>query len=163
MAVALTFGFDDLHVTMALSEARSRSVNLKPALRSIGREGVKTTRRRFQNGRGPDGEAWAKGHKATGQTLIEKGLLLRSISDRPPTENSVEWGSNRVYAAIHQTGGTIKPINGKALKFSIGGGFVTVASVKMPARPYLGANDQDMAAFADILLRHIAPQPGDAA
>lgn len=155
MAVTLSLKIDDQAVTSALSEARDRSLNIKPALRSIARAGVASTRRRFQAGRGPDGQAWKKGHKESGQTLIESTLLLRSIVDRPPTEDSVEWGSNRVYAAIHQLGGTIKPVNGKALKFSINGAFVTVNSMTMPARPYLGANDEDMAAWAQILLRHV--------
>ena len=111
---------------------------------------------RFIAGRGPDGAPWKPGLKKTGQTLIEKGLLLRSISDRPPEANAVEWGSNRVYARIHQLGGVILAKTAKALRFMINGGWVQVKQVTIPARRYLGVNDENMAEFGDILIRHVA-------
>jgi phage gpG-like protein len=162
MTVTALIDLDDDAVLAALAASRARTTHLKPALRSIARAGVASTRRRFQAGRGPDGAAWKKGNKTSGQTLILSGLLLRSISDRPPTDNSVEWGSNRIYAGVHQDGATIRAKNGKALRFAINGGFVTVQSVTIPARPYLGNNAEDYAAFSKILLRHVAgPLTGD--
>lgn len=49
------------------------------------------------------------------------------------------WGvQDVVYARIHELGGTIVPRNGKALRFPLpDGSFATVASVTIPARPYL--------------------------
>lgn len=49
------------------------------------------------------------------------------------------WGSRDVrYALIHELGGTIKPKTARALMFRAeDGGFVTVQSVTIPARPYL--------------------------
>lgn len=166
MAVAFNITFDDLAVRLALSKALARGEDLRPALRSIGQAGVAQTRRRFQAGRGPDGSPWKPSRKATGQTLILKGLLLRSIAARAPSATSIEWGSNRVYAAIHQTGGVIRAKTSKGLRFRVGanGGWVAKQEVEIPARPYLGANAQDMAEFGQIALRHVGdPLTGGAA
>lgn len=158
MSVTFRLTLDDLGVRLALSKARERAQDLRPALRSIGQAGVSQTRRRFQFSRAPDGSTWTPSRKASGQTLILKGLLLRSIAARAPTRTGVEWGSNRVYAGIHQAGGVIRAKTSKGLRFRAGpnGGWITKQEVTMPARPYLGANDQDKAEFAEILLRHIA-------
>jgi RNase P/RNase MRP subunit p29 len=52
---------------------------------------------------------------------------------------SGRWGvADVVYALIQEKGGTIVPKNANALKFRAeDGSFVTVASVTIPARPYL--------------------------
>lgn len=48
------------------------------------------------------------------------------------------WGTRDVrYALIHELGGTIKPVQAKALAFEIDGQFIQVQSVTIPARPYL--------------------------
>lgn len=49
------------------------------------------------------------------------------------------WGSKDVrYALIHELGGTIVPVNAKALAIpQADGGVVFAKSVKIPARPYL--------------------------
>ena len=48
------------------------------------------------------------------------------------------WGSKDVrYALIHELGGRIVPVNAPALKFQVGGQWVTVSQVNIPARPYL--------------------------
>lgn len=161
MAITVSISFDNLAgVTQTLAGYRERGGDLRPALRSIARAGVASTRRRFLTGTAPDGSPWKKGRKASGQTLIEAGLLLRSIAARPAEAAAVEWGSNRVYAGIHQTGGTIRPKNGKVLRFKVAGGFVSAKSVTLPARPYLGVSAADAEQFGAIALRHIA---GDAA
>ena len=154
--VALRFSLEDASARAELKAARSRGVDLRPGWRAVGQAGVAQTRRRFLSGVGPDGSPWKKGRKPTGQTLIESGLLLRSIGVRNASQGGVEWGSNRVYAAIHQFGGTIRPVKAKALRFKVAGGFVVATAVRIPARPYLGVNVQDLEAFAKLLLRHIA-------
>ncbi len=48
------------------------------------------------------------------------------------------WGSlDIVYALIHELGGKIVPKTAPKLKFQIGGSWVTVDEVNIPARPYL--------------------------
>ena len=45
--------------------------------------------------------------------------------------------SNEVYARIQEEGGVIRAKNAKYLSFQIGGSWVKVSSVTIPARPYL--------------------------
>jgi phage gpG-like protein len=53
-------------------------------------------------------------------------------------EAEVRAGSNVVYAAIHEFGGTITPKTGKYLRFkNQDGREVFVRSVEIPARPYV--------------------------
>lgn len=142
----------------AFAAARARGQDLRPALRSVGQANVAHTRRRFITKRAPDGSSWKPTRKIGGSTLIASALLLRSISARPPTKTAVEVGSNRVYAAIHQVGGTIRAKAGGVLRFRVGGngGWVAKREVTIPARPYLGASPADMGDYGEILLRHAA-------
>lgn len=158
MSAKFNVTLDDAAVQAAFAEARARSVDLRPAYRSMGQAAVAQTRRRFLNSRAPDGSTWKPSRKTGGQTLIGKGLLLRSISARQPTHSGIEVGSNRIYAGIHQTGGVIRAKTAKGLRFRVGsnGGWVVRRQVEIPARPYLGASDQDQAEFAEIGLRYVA-------
>lgn len=158
--ITFRYSLDDADARAQLRGARDRGIDLRPAWRAVGQAGVAQTRRRFLTSLSPDYVPW-KVVRRGGHPLIGKGLLMRSISARNATQEGVEWGSNRIYAAIHQLGGVIRPVNGKALHFKVAGGFVTVKSVTIPARPYLGVNAQNMAAFAEILLRHIAGPIGE--
>lgn len=166
MGAFQTVTFDDLALRSALKAARARGQDMRPALRAIGQAGVNQTKKRFISKRAPDGSSWKPSRKPGGDTLVKDGYLRDSISARPPSGSSVAWGPNLKYAAIHQFGGTIKPVNGKYLRFRIGGagGYVSVKSVTIPARPYLGINTDDLAQFAGIALRHIGePLTGGAA
>lgn len=158
MSAKFDLSWDDLGVRQALGAARARSEDLRPAYRAMGQAAVAQTRRRFLNSRAPDGSTWKPSRKSSGQTLIGRGLLLRSISARAPTHSGVEIGSNRIYAGVHQAGGIIRAKTAKGLRFRVGsnGGWVVRRQVEMPARPYLGANDQDKAEFAEIALRYVA-------
>lgn len=146
---------------------QQRAANRAPALRAIARAGVASTRRRFLAGRGPDGTPWKKGRKRSGQTLILSTLLLRSISDRPPSNDAVEWGSNRSYAAVHQVGfdglvavsphtRVVRQIFGRRLASpitqSVAGFF---RWMRMPARPFLGVSVQDRVQFTGIFARWV--------
>lgn len=141
----------------ALAAAAERAQDLRPALRAMGQAGVAQTRKRFVTKRAPDGTPWKRTDKPTGETMIESALLLRSIAAQPPSDTAVEWGSNRVYAAMRQQGGVIRAKAGGALRFRVGGNgaWVMVKEVRQHARPYLGVNDQDMAEFGQITLRHV--------
>lgn len=44
----------------------------------------------------------------------------------------------------HEKGGTIKPKNGKYLRFQIDGKWIMARSVTIPARPYLGPPIKDL-------------------
>lgn len=105
----------------------------------------------------PDGTPWPKSFRATqdgGKTLHDSGLLMRSItSAAAPREVTV--GSNLIYAGVHQTGATIRPVAAKALAFTLADGTQVVAgSVTIPARPYLGISEGEQATIQDVTVVH---------
>lgn len=74
-----------------------------------------------------------------GSIKVRTGHLKRSINTKVVKEgNKVigSIGSDVIYAAIHEFGGTIKPTAGDYLKFQGDSGFVSVKSVVIPERPY---------------------------
>ncbi len=75
------------------------------------------TQLRFQAERAPDGSRWAKSRRAAdegGKTLQDKRRLFQSIVSKY-SEMFGKVGSNVVYAAIHQFGGEIVPVEAGAL------------------------------------------------
>ncbi|MEW5687418.1 MAG: phage virion morphogenesis protein [Pseudomonadota bacterium] len=165
MSLTFRFGFDDARARSAYASARARALDLRPAYRSMGAAGVAQTRKRFTTKRAPDGSAWKPTRKIGGSTMIESALLLRSLTSRL-TPNGVEWGSNRIYAAVHQAG-INREVQVKAherfgnvvfgrrferkFRFQIS---AHSRQMKVDARPYLGLNGQDEAELLAILLRH---------
>ncbi len=137
-------------VALQLGLARMRQLgeSPRPIFDAIGQYGESSTRLRFKKGVGPDGARWkpsARVRAGGGQTLVQKGQhggLLGSITHRAD-DSSAEWGSNKVYAGIHQLGGEIRPRTAKSLRFQIAGRWVSTQRVVMPARPYLGVNADD--------------------
>lgn len=145
-----------------------------PIWGAIGQYGESSTRLRFARQVGPDGQRWKPSKRALkkgGQTLRLKGHLLGSISYRA-NQSGAEWGSNRVYAGIHQFGGTInKAAFSSTLRLRTGKGgallrqksnsnlavfakkshkqaverryTVGAHAITMPARPFLGVNADD--------------------
>lgn len=115
---------------------------------------------------------------ALGQNiLIQQGTLMQSAIQgtvRTITSDSLEYGTNLKYAAIHQFGGTIRPINARALTVPLPAAtlgrrardykntfvakgvifqkqgseivplFVLKKSVKIPARPFMVWQDEDI-------------------
>lgn len=76
----------------------------------------------------------------TGHLKARTGHLRRSIKSEANQKPSMIIGrifSNIIYARIHELGGVIKPKKGKYLKFQMGGHWIMVKKVKIPARPYL--------------------------
>ena len=118
----------------------------RPIWDAIGNYGESSTRARFKKQAGPEGQRWKPSRRAQlvgGQTLVLKARLLRSITHKADNSGA-SWGTNVIYAGIHQFGGTIKAKGGGALRFRTpGGGFVTVKKVTIPARPFIGVNADD--------------------
>lgn len=143
--------------------------NAEPLLAKIAFYGESSTRERFSTQKGPDGQRWKPSLRAQiqgGKTLTKDGHLGDSITSSADSKQA-QWGSNRIYAAIHQVGGTITPKNSKALHFQIPGlGWVTRKSVTLPARPFLGISSDDldeiMTMVRDYLRDVTAPTPGGA-
>ncbi|MDH4449203.1 MAG: phage virion morphogenesis protein [Rhodoferax sp.] len=134
-----------------VADAFARMVRLgyrpRPIWDAIGQYGESSTRLRFKNQIDPEGKRWKPSSRAQqfgpGRTLIQKARLLRSITHNAD-DRGTSWGSNVIYAAIHNEGGEIKAKAGGALRFRLpGGAFVTVKKVTIPARAFVGVNATD--------------------
>jgi phage gpG-like protein len=106
-----------------------------PILRAMGTELVSITKRAFRDASLRQAQ-WPSKRGGGESTLIQKGMLLSSIRITNLTGHEVTIGTDRQYGAIHQLGGIIKPVKGKALVFTIGGKTIFSKSVKIPPRPY---------------------------
>lgn len=128
-------------------------ISLDKMARALSFEGEQQTRTRIQREKAaPDGTPWAANvpwYAATkkGSLLQESGSLLDSLSAQP-SGTAAEWGSNLIYAAVHQYGAEIKPKTAKRLY--VGGRFAR--RVNIPARPFLGLSEENFADFEDIVL-----------
>ena len=151
---------------------------------AIGQYGESSTRLRFKHQVGPDGQKWKVSKRVAkkgGMTLQLKGIqggLLGSIAHQS-SNSGTEWGSNKVYAAIHQFGGKINRLaHSSTLRLRTGKGGAllrqkdhahlavfakathkravsrryTVGAhvINMPARPYLGVNQADGAEMVNL-------------
>ena len=131
--------------------------SMTPVMQDIGEYLIKSTRERFPKGEAPDGSKWApkspttleaygarKSNRVDTRPLFgPTGLLSQQIfyQVRP---NEVQWGSNRIYAAVMQLGA------GK-------GAFGTTSRGSpipwgdIPARPFLGVSAEDETQIFAIL------------
>ena len=149
---------DDKEIQRAVFRLSAMGQNMLPVARAIGVGLVRNTQDRFDAGRAPDGRAWTPlkpftlAMKRGPGILRESGMrggLQASIAFRADAGAggaTVTVGTNKVYGAIHQFGGTIRPKNPKGLLFfRTPGGRVWAAarSVTIPARPYLGISFED--------------------
>lgn len=116
---------------------------------TIGALGESQTRRRIEEEKtGPDGQAWQPNTQGT-PILVETGQhLLYSIA-WTASATEAEWGSPWPLAHVHQDGMTIRPKNGKALQFQLGGKFVAAKSVTIPARPFVGLSEENRQEIID--------------
>jgi phage virion morphogenesis protein len=141
---------DDADVRSALDRLAEGKL-LQAALKVIGQELIKSTRRRFDAQVDPSGQRWKplNAYYAAGKTgrLILQGAglaggLLGSITAQVDG-STLRIGTNKVYGAIHQFGGTIVPRTFPALVFKINGKLSFARQVTIPARPFLGISEAD--------------------
>lgn len=115
--------------------------SLEPLMEDIGAHGVSSTQIRIADEkRSPDGAKWAdykdpkyaarKAKKSSGGLLEHSGMLIRSMTSNAG-KNSVEWGSNREYAATHQFG-----------------------RGNIVARPFLGISNKDSQVIGDLIRQY---------
>jgi phage virion morphogenesis protein len=128
-----------------LGEAAEKADHPRGFYDRIGLSLVNSASRRFELGAGPDGSPWPPSIRALaegGQTLVDTARLVGSITHEA-TDTGVAVGTNVIYAAIHQLGGTIRPKSGNALVFNLGGRTIFARQVTIPARPFLGLDRDD--------------------
>lgn len=145
---------DDNGIRAKLKALVDLGKNPEDALRDIATYGESTTRERFSLQLDPDGNRWKPSLRVQlhgGKTLTKDGHLGDSITSRSG-KTFAEWGSNRIYAAIHQFGGVIKPKGGGTLRFMLASGaFVSSKQVDIPQRAFLGVNEENAADILDML------------
>lgn len=91
----------------------------------------------FETGTDPGGGAWAPLSERDGQPLRDTRRLQSSFTYET-TPEGFEVGTNVEYAATHQFGAVIKPVNAKALAWKTRGGTKHFAQrVVIPKRPML--------------------------
>ena len=137
----------------------------RPALLEIGEHLQGSVEDRFRSETDPHGRAWTplsdftKANKRNDKILTESGGSgLRGSIHYQVGDNVLEQGTNKIYGAIHQLGGTIRAKGGGAL--AIGNpkkAFALVKQVTIPAREYLGLSAEDRQAIEEILQRHAMP------
>lgn len=113
---------------------------------------------RFNAQESPDGVPWqalSPWYQESKAKQKDKILTLdgnlRSTLHWQIKGNTLLFGTNLVYGAIHQYGGTIKPVTAKAL--NVGGR--PVKQVVIPARPWLGISTQDKLLLVDVVREHL--------
>lgn len=130
-----------------LDRAIGRTDDKQRLFEAIGGALVTSTQKRFEDEKGPDGKAWPPSLRARltgGRTLTDTARLVSSITFEA-TADRLAVGTNVIYAAIHQMGGTIKAKTKAGLRFRApgNGGWVRKSQVEMPARPFLGLDEED--------------------
>lgn len=159
---------DDAEALSGLQRILAAAGDLDPVLDNIGVQMRQSTIARILAERSPDGTAFAPLNPLYAETKQGPGILrgksgrLASIIYQLAGGDSVEWGTDMEYGAAHQFGVTIKPKNAPALVFSMGGRRFAVKSVTIPARPYLGINEDDRAAILKIVSDHFQMAVEDA-
>lgn len=151
MPATIEFQFDTARPLEVLQDLASAGADLTPVMKAIAGILADASEQAFADEADPTtGQSWQSltdAHKAkrqekgyTGGILQMTGQLAASIQSDWGSDFA-QVGSNKVYAAIHQHGGLpdMRPAN-----------------AAIPARPVLGADDQDQAEIMDVLERHLA-------
>jgi phage gpG-like protein len=114
-------------ISPELQRLARRVTNRRPILEAMGLEFVSITKRAFSDS-SLRPSPWAPKKDGAPATLRKSGALWQSIRVAQVTNDFVTAASDRIYAAIHQFGGTGK--------------------VKMPARPFFPILDGKLTAEA---------------
>jgi phage virion morphogenesis protein len=127
-------------------------------MKALGPLLVSSTRDRITQERAPDGGAWprlnpayAAGKRGPGilRERAMRGGLFGSLTSQVEGR-TLRVGTNKIYGAIHQFGGTIRPRSAPRLAFRLGQRLVFASSVTIPARPFLGISDEDRATILEV-------------
>ena len=111
---------------------------------------------RFRLEVGPDNVPWTPTRRGVSILKGSPPQLMSSITRRT-SRDRVAVGTDKVYAAIHQFGGTIRPKSGDFLVFrGAGGELVFAREVTIPARPYLGIDQADEREIEETIRDFIA-------
>lgn len=155
----ITISLDSANVLAQFKALEQKTEDMSPAFREVGEILLNNTRDRLADGVDVDNNAFAPlssltkriKRKNKDKVLIDSGDLYRELTYQL-VRGGLEFGSDRKYAAIHQLGGTIKPVKAKKLAF----GGVYANQVTIPARPFIGFTQKDSAEVLLALSDHLA-------
>lgn len=144
-------------IAALFARLRAHLTDLSPVMHEIGGQQVVATKARFLAGQAPDGSVWAPKSPAT---LLAQAARKDPLDTRPlnatgalrdtifyqvaPDGESVGIGSSLIYAAVQQFGAARGAFGADRRGRPIPWGDI-------PARPFLGASDQDRSDIAAIL------------
>jgi phage gpG-like protein len=159
----MRFVLDDAELMAQVDGLIARGGDLSEPLDDIGQDMVSITIRAFEDSRSPEGVAWQPSAAAVAEgrkTLIDRGQRggLMGSQSYVVGPRGVTYGTNIVYAAIHQSGGSISHA-GRQGTSDAGTGFgqtLAEAIITFPARPFIGRSDADQARWADTLAEYLA-------
>ncbi|MBZ4022188.1 phage virion morphogenesis protein [Rhodobacter sp. TJ_12] len=167
--ISIQVELQDLAARETLGDLLARMDNRHPFYASVGERLLSSTRDRFESETDPNGAPWTplaprtiKQRQKRGQlplTILRsnsKGMAGSSLAgsiNYIASAEDVRIGSPKVYAAIHQLGGTIqKPESSRymvgrrfAKRAQEGGRDVPIKAhtITIPARPYIGISRED--------------------
>ncbi len=169
--------YDDSQVLQTLNELRGKMGNMQKPMDKIGQHLVESTRQRFDDSVGPNGEAWPankestlakmlrrnKGNrtktgkisaagrrkKAGSKPLIDRGYLKGGIHHRA-TASSVQVGSNAIQSRVMHFGAERGAFGNTRRGSPIPWGDI-------PARPFIGASEDDNKAILEITKAYLVP------
>lgn len=135
----------------AVSDVLTQLVNnlddLAPALGNVGEHLMLTHRDHFDQQRSPDGDPWqplspeyAKRKKKNKDKILRLNDILRDTFAYNVGDESLEFGTNMEYAAIHQFGGTSDMIPRLAV---------------IPARSFLGLSTDDEVEVIEVMSKFL--------
>lgn len=177
--VTIDVEIEDAEARRIIARLASATGDLTALHDDIGAQLVTNVGLRFESEMGPGGVPWKASERAEregGKTLTLTNRLRQSVTHLA-SPGDVVVGTNVEYAAVHQLGGTIRmPARqqtvyrkvGKDGLFAHEGRFVrrrranfesthavAAYSITMPARPFLGVDDQDRADILAIATDHL--------
>lgn len=143
----ITVDLNNAELDRVLRHLERAAVQLGPVFDDIGQHLVNTTRRRFEDGKAPDGSTWTKNSAVTlarkkgKKPLVgESGGLSTEIQSQADARR-LRVGSNKEYAAMQHFGG-------KKNRFPHLWGDI-------PARPFVGLSSEDEGEVQALLLDHL--------
>ncbi|WP_339665863.1 phage virion morphogenesis protein [uncultured Pseudomonas sp.] len=146
---------DNRQARAALQDALQLLDDPKRLLRDIGEYLVNSTRDRFRDERGPDGQSWqalsprylANKEPNPGKILQRSGNLARQIFPQVQGKDLLV-GTDRIYGATHQFGAK----QGQFGKTKRGG---PIPWGTIAARPFLGVSDSDGDEMIELCRDHL--------
>jgi phage virion morphogenesis protein len=152
----LQVDIDDRAIAERFGELLRRGADLRPAFGEIGQHLDRSHRERWDREESPEGEKWAplspttQAHKEkNADKILILNAHLRDTLAVQITAKSMQFGSNRVYAAVHQFGAAKGAFGRTARDAPIPWGDI-------PARRWLGLTGDDEAEILAILADHLA-------